>query len=100
MEAITASLDITPSRLLPTACHGPFSTPSQTVALPFEANIVALRENGQTLVMVSLDWFYASPGLRACILDRCVGRLDDASLFVAARSEERRVGKECRSRWS
>src|ERR1017187_640810 len=84
MEAITASLDITPSRLLPTACHGPFSTPSQTVALPFEANIVALRENGQTLVMVSLDWFYASPGLRACILDRCAGRLDDASLFVAA----------------
>src|ERR1039457_6355376 len=97
MEAITASLDITPSRLLPTACHGPFSTPSQTVALPLEANIGPWRENGQPLVMFSLDWFYASPGLRACILDRCAGRLDDASLFVAASHTQ--IGRaSCRER--
>ena len=84
MEAIAASVDITPSRLLPAACNGPFNTPSQAVVLPFEANILALREHGHTLVIISLDWFFASPGLRACILDRCAGRLDDASLFVAA----------------
>src|SRR3990172_2864688 len=84
LEAIAASVDITPSRLLPAACNGAFNTPSQAVALPFEANILALREHGHTLVIISLDWFFASPGLRACILDRCAGRLDDASLFVAA----------------
>jgi neutral ceramidase len=84
MEAVAAYIDITPSRLLPTACHGPFNTPSQDVALRLEANMVGLRENGQTLIIISLDWFYASPGLRSCILNRCAGRLDEASLFVAA----------------
>jgi neutral ceramidase len=84
MEAITASVEITPSRLLPTACHGPFDTPSKAVMVPFEANILALRENGHALAIISLDWFYASPGLRQRILDRCAGRLDDRSLFVAA----------------
>jgi len=43
-----------------------------------------MREHGHTLVIVSLDWVFASPGLRACILDHCAGRLDNASLFVAA----------------
>src|SRR2546422_11700271 len=28
------------------------------------------------------------------------GKLDQTNLFTRARSEERRVGKECRSRWS
>ncbi len=84
MEAIAASIDITPSRLLPTACHGPFNTPTRQVALPLEANLMALRDDRRTLVIVSLDWFYVSPGLRACILKRCDGRLDEASLFVAA----------------
>jgi hypothetical protein len=54
------------------------------VALPFEANITALRENGHILMMISLGWFFASFGLRTRILDRCAGRLDDASLLVAA----------------
>lgn len=45
---------------------------------------MAFRENGHTLVIVSLDWFFAGPSLRACILGRCEGRLDDAGLFVAA----------------
>jgi neutral ceramidase len=84
MEVVAASVDITPSRLLPTACHGPLNTPSERVALPFEANMAAFRENGRILVIVSLDWFFASPGLRACILERCEGRLDEKSLFVAA----------------
>ncbi len=84
MEAVATSVDITPSRLLPTACHGPFNTPAREIALPLEANVLALREDGRTLVIVSLDWFYASPGLRACILKRCEGRVDEASLFVAA----------------
>jgi hypothetical protein len=83
MEVVTASVDITPSQLLPTACHGPFNAPSERIVFPFEANIVAFRENGHTLVVVTLDWFFASPGLRARILERCAGRLDDASLFVA-----------------
>lgn len=84
MEAISTSIDITPSRLLPTACHGPFNMPSRQVAIPLEANVLAFREDGRLLVIVSLDWFYASPGLRTRILERCGGRLDEASLFVAA----------------
>jgi hypothetical protein len=84
MEVATASVDITPSRLLPTACHGPFNTASERVALPLEANITAFRENGHTLVMVALDWFYVSPGLRTRVLERCAGRLNEAGLFVAA----------------
>jgi hypothetical protein len=84
MEVVTASIDITPPRFLPTACHGPVNIPSEGVALPFEANIVAFRENGRTLVLLTLDWFFASPGLRRRILERCAGRLDEVSLFVAA----------------
>jgi hypothetical protein len=84
MEAVAASVDITPSRLLPTACHGPFNVPSESVGFPFEANIAAFRENGVTLVVVSVDWFYASPTLRQCILQRCAGRLAEANLFVTA----------------
>ncbi len=84
MEVATASVDITPSRLLPTACHGPCNTPSERVAVPLEASITAFREDGRTLVMVALDWFFVSPGTRARILERCAGGLDDAGLFVAA----------------
>src|SRR2546425_3020075 len=46
-------------------------------------------------------------GLRACALAGQAGRLPyvvgtrwGLAIFVADRSEERRVGKECRSRWS
>ena len=84
MEAIATSLDITPSQPLSTACHGPCDVPSRKVAIPFEANVLGLRENGQTLVIVTVDWFYASPGLRERILCRCAGRLDEAGLVVAA----------------
>ena len=31
---------------------------------------------------------------------RTVGKVVSATAFIALRSEERRVGKECRSRWS
>lgn len=84
MEAIATYLDITPSRPLSPASHGPRDLPSRKVALPFEANVLGLRENGQTLIVVSVDWFFASPGLRERILSRCAGRLDDAGLVVAA----------------
>ena len=32
--------------------------------------------------------------------DSNIGTIDASGLFYAGRSEERRVGKECRSRWS
>ena len=84
MEATAVSIEITPSQLLPTACHGPCNTPSEAVAIPLEANVLGLRENGQTLVIVSVDWFFASTGLRERILTRCAGRLDEPGLMVAA----------------
>ncbi len=84
MEAIAASVDITPSRLLPAACNGPINAPSNALGLAFEANILAIREHGQTVVVLTLDWFFVSPGLRSRILDRCAGKLADSSLFVAA----------------
>src|ERR1043165_126451 len=33
-------------------------------------------------------------------LDRALGRLEEAQVSTIHRSEERRVGEECRSRWS
>jgi len=84
MEAITSSLDITPSTPLPTACHEEFDIPSDSLAFRFEANIAAFRDNGLTVVLLSLDWFYSSPTLRARILARCAGLLDESNLFVAA----------------
>ena len=33
-------------------------------------------------------------------INRMVGRVETDSRTIHARSEERRVGKECRSRWS
>lgn len=84
IEAIATFLDITPVQPLSTACHGPLNEPSRNVAIPFEANVLGLRENGQTLIVVSVDWFFASPGLRKQILTRCAGRLDEADLIVAA----------------
>ncbi len=84
LEAIATSLDITPERLLPTACHGPRDVSSERAAIPFEANVLALRENGQTLVIVTVDWIFASPGLRERILSHCAGSLNNAGLVVAA----------------
>jgi hypothetical protein len=84
MEAIATSLGITPAQHLAAACHGPRDVPSARVAVPLEANVLGLRENGQVLIVVSVDWFYASPGLRERILSQCAGRLDGAGLVVAA----------------
>src|SRR2546426_11954044 len=72
------------------------------------------------LIVVSLLALYAEIGLRLLepwplkvVLDHVVGSghhghwvdrvlatLDPGTLLALARSEERRVGKECRSRWS
>jgi neutral ceramidase len=84
IKAIATSVDITPSQALVAAGHCLRDVPSRKVAIPFEANVLGLRENGQTLIIVSVDWFFASPGLRERILTRCAGRLDKASLVVAA----------------
>jgi hypothetical protein len=84
MEAIAASIDISPPPHLSTACHGPRNTPSTRIAVPFEANILALREDSQLLVVVSLDWFFTSPDMRRRILDRCAGRLSESNLIIAA----------------
>jgi neutral ceramidase len=84
MEAIAAFFDISPARLLPTACHGPRNQPAKRIAIPFEANILALRELDRLLVIVSIDWFFTSPGMRKVILDRCGGYLNDVNLVIAA----------------
>src|SRR5437868_15383409 len=63
----------------------------QTCALPISRSLVAQLSNGQ------LDFlgFNASGGLIASdLVANTVG------LPTAVRSEERRVGKECRARWS
>lgn len=84
MEAISTSIDISPAGSLSAACHGPHNVPGLRVTVPFEANVLGLRENGQLLVIVSVDWIYASPGLRERILSRCSGLLDETGLVVAA----------------
>lgn len=84
MEAVTASLDISPPPHFSTACHGRRNSASKRVAVPFEANILALREGGQLVVIVSLDWFFVSQHMRQRILERCAGKLSDLSLVVAA----------------
>ena len=35
-----------------------------------------------------------------CIIEELIDIKKEISVMVASRSEERRVGKECRSRWS
>ena len=84
MEAIATSVEITPQTLLSTACGGTGNTPSIAVATPLEANVLGFRDNQQTLIVVSVDWFFASPSLRSRILRRCAGFLDDAGLFIVA----------------
>lgn len=84
MEAVTASFDISPSQLLSTACNGPYNIPSEKVAIPLEANILAISENNQILVIVSVDWFFISPGLRDRILNMSAGCLTETNLIVAA----------------
>lgn len=84
MEAISTSLDITPNAPLPPACRGALNAPSRGTGFPLEANLLGLRENGQFLVIVSVDWFFPSPMLRKRILDRCTGRLYESGLVVAA----------------
>ncbi|MGD0548841.1 MAG: hypothetical protein ABR991_13645 [Terracidiphilus sp.] len=52
--------------------------------MPFEANLLALREGGKLIAIISLDWFFVSPGMRRRILDYCAGRLDEVNLMIAA----------------
>src|SRR5437588_6472788 len=49
-----------------------------------------LKLQGYLLAIHDAFWFTVALAIAAIV----------ASLFVGSRSEERRVGKECRSRWS
>lgn len=84
MEAVAATFDISPPHYLPTACHGKRDRSSRSIAVPLEANLIALREGGEILVLVSLDWFFVSPEMRCRILQHCDGRLGERNLIVAA----------------
>ena len=53
-----------------------------------EQNIVIIDENGNEYARISMDKF----------MEESMRLLED--IKNAKRSEERRVGKECRSRWS
>lgn len=84
MEAITASLDVTPPPHLATACFGPRNTPSLHVSGCFEANLLLLREGSTLIVFISMDWFFIGPEMRGTILSRCEGVLRPDQLIVAA----------------
>lgn len=84
MKTIAQCLDISPSALLPPAYYGPTNVPARTSALSFEANILILKEETNVLVIVSLDWFFVSEGMRNRIIRRCNGCLQQAQLIIAA----------------
>lgn len=84
MEAVSATVDITPMANLATACHGPRNQPTIGVGFPFEANLLGMRDGSKMVIIVSIDWFFASPSLRSRILKECAGQLQEAELIVAA----------------
>src|SRR5947209_16678858 len=45
-------------------------------------------------------WIFVSRGNESVTASDPQAKLKDAKALAASRSEERRVGKECRSRWS
>lgn len=57
MEALATSVDKTPEQPPSAACLGPRDRFSRSVAIPFEANVLGLRENEHILIIVSVDWF-------------------------------------------
>src|SRR2546429_4250464 len=74
----------------------------QTCALPISLN-ERLRSSGATRFSESLSARWASQFARAELkrtLSAGLSRASSASCGMIVRSEERRVGKECRSRWS
>src|SRR5256885_12451992 len=76
----------------------------QTCALPiFTLSVPTEKENATTTTIeltppsgFTIDSFQPTPGWRRDV--KSTGSGDSA--VVTKRSEERRVGKECRSRWS
>lgn len=84
LEAIAASVDITPNDALPVACRGERNVPSRGVGFPLEANMLGIRDGQGLLILVSVDWIYCSPGLRDRVLTRCAGMLNDSELVLAA----------------
>jgi hypothetical protein len=84
LEAASATIDITPEGNQPTACHGPRNAPSVGVGYSLEANVLGLRDGDMVVVIVTLDWFFSSPGLRMAIMTKCASQLRDSDLIVAA----------------
>src|SRR2546430_9651196 len=56
----------------------------------------AIQENDQQYD----DHHGGNHEVRERVVHRCIAPLCDLPRYVDSRSEERRVGKECRSRWS
>ena len=81
-----------------------FSATGEGLACPRPRKIHgSQRPEGGEEAALSLSWVFRCGSMSGC--DRCVKSLDagvglNSSLVPANRSEERRVGKECRSRWS
>src|SRR5439155_2181 len=67
----------------------------QTCALPISPGTLSAREHYQTMFR---EWLVDVHRVPASYPYRCPCRGRDPG--CPARSEERRVGKECRSRWS
>src|SRR3712207_8572412 len=79
----------------------------QTCALPIlamERPVICTQTRGKTDVLVEgKSGLYVPPGNAYALRAKIVALLDDPLAIERmgkARSEERRVGKECRSRWS
>src|SRR5256885_4550384 len=74
----------------------------QTCALPISGVGDPLRQQG--VIRDGLSWYFAAFNRNKRSLSLNLrheeGRAVLARLIAASRSEERRVGKECRSRWS
>src|SRR2546423_7913238 len=61
-------------------------------------NVIILATEGRNEILIGLDQLAtdSDSGTRVIV----IGRINDVGLYRELRSEERRVGKECRSRWS
>ena len=51
-------------------------------------------------ILYAADFTYIQPGIRANSMGGAFSAIADDPYAIFYRSEERRVGKECRSRWS
>ena len=57
------------------------------------------KSEGNFLTLSEAVQKFSADGMRLCLADSG-DSVEDANFVESMRSEERRVGKECRSRWS